>query len=72
MPSKFWSKVLCKWIEYSDNKENVVTSLNDPIFNNVLITYRKEILFLPTCIEKGIITLSDFIVENRVLTQEIF
>ena len=70
--SDFWSTVLKTWLKYSHNCKTNVLTLGDPIFNNDLITFKHETLFLSTCISKGIIALKDVMVDGILLSQQEF
>ena len=67
IPSIFWKKVLDTWLKHSDNDKNNPTCL-DPIFNNVQLTYKKKTIFLPTCIARGINSISDMLRDQRIIT----
>ena len=68
IPSSFWKDVLCCWLEHADNQSNISITWSDPIFNNNNFKYKGEPLFLPSCITRGIITVSNVTTDGRLLT----
>ena len=54
--SPFWKRVLITWLNYKNldlDKAVLTLKLNDPIFNNILVTYRNNTLFSSQCIKKN-------------------
>ena len=72
IPSIFWKNVLSVWLRHCDNDKINTYSEKDPIFNNTLITYRSQVLFLPTCINRGLLTLKDAISDGVIISYEEF
>ena len=72
IPSLFWKSVLNTWIEYANHNDDLQIEPNDPLFNNKLITYKHEPLFLPSCIKAGISKISDFLLNGILLTLDQF
>ena len=71
--STFWKSVLEKWLDFSKTSSYVrPVSRNDPICNNSNITMYNNVLFLPSSIRKGIITVNDVMIGTRLLNLEEF
>ena len=55
---KFWTKVLCTWLDYKNNEKDKIKTkpnINDPIFNNSLIVFKNKFLFNSNCIAQKLI-----------------
>ena len=70
--SSFWKQVLEKWLLFSDNDLQGIKSRENPIFNNNNVRYAGQIIFLPSCIQRGIILAEDVSVQDRIMTKEEF
>ena len=68
----FWKQALCCWLDNAGKDAQGICFLNDPIFNNKLVTYRGNTLFLPSCIRRGIVTIGDMVQNGRVLSLQEF
>ena len=73
--SAFWARVLKIWLDY--NKVEPIPSfqnpsLDDPIFNNNSIRYKKKVIFNKRCIVNSIIFVKDFISSGRFMSFEEF
>ena len=69
--NSFWRKVLKIWLNYKNSYEHnarEVPSINDPIFNNSLLTYRNKTLFNAKCITLNLIYIKDFLVHNDIIS----
>ena len=66
--STFWSKAFACWLDFYSADKNRAIHLNDPIFNNCCVLYKGETLFLPSCIDRGILKLEDVLYDKRILT----
>ena len=66
--SPFWKKVLSIWLEHGKRTSSVKPfSINDPISNNGNIIFRNKPLFLPNSIHRGVITVKDVMIGDRLL-----
>ena len=72
IPSIFWRKALCTWLDLSVKSSGENISIYDPIFNNIHVRYNKNTLFLPSSIRRGILTFGNIITEDRLLTFDEF
>ena len=74
--SPFWKQSLQLWLKNAYNDNINIPILKQPLFNNVNITYNKQTIFLPSCIERNIMFVQDVWWENRLLSlqeyQELF
>ena len=64
--SPYWREVLKRWIMYNKSTQNPShpVSIYDPIHNNTNIRYRNNVILSKTAIEKGCITIKDFLAPN--------
>ena len=71
--SLFWKDVLITWLDFS-NKSNCATReasilyLNDPLHNNNNIKFKGKVVYLPTSLSKGVVTVGNMMTGNRLLT----
>ena len=65
--SSFWREVLSKWLTHSNRHEIATINREDPISNNMCIRFKGETLFLETAIRRSCTTISDIIIENRLI-----
>ena len=70
--SPFWRSVLVTWLDKSGNDCSKTLSINDPLFNNSLIKYGSKSLFFAGCIEKGIISVKDMVLNGAIISLEQF
>ena len=67
--SPFWSDVLKCWLKYSDNNLSPLSYL-DPLFNNSSVTLKGKVLLSFTSISKGVISISDMLNSNTVISYD--
>ena len=72
--SNFWYKAIQVWLEnkiddISLSISNTVDKINcnAVIFNNSAFSYKKQHIWIPECIENGILRLSDVTLDDRVM-----
>ena len=65
--SVFWKTVLTKWLNNADNR-NRPNTIADPLFNNPNVTYKGKMLYLPTCISKGISIIADLLNGDNIIS----
>lgn len=73
--SCFWRKVLILWLDYKntdDEQKEIDLNINSPIFNNTSVLYKNKTLFNARCIQKNIICIKDFIVNNDFMNLQDF
>ena len=69
--SMFWRDVLVRWLDFANkgiSRGATSFSLNDPIANNKHIQFKGELIYLPSCLTRGVITIGDMIQQGRLLT----
>ena len=68
LKNNFWEKVLWVWLEHrSSFYDTQNLTLNSPLFNNHLIKYKNETLFIPHCCQQSIVKLSDVINNGKII-----
>ena len=71
----FWRRVLVTWLNFKNKdfqlSDNTIKP-SDPVFNNALVQYRSNTIFLHSCIKQNMILLSDFIIGGTILSSEQF
>ena len=68
LKNNFWEKVLWVWLEHRSNFYDTQNlTLNSPLFNNHLIKYKNETLFLPHCCQQSIVKVSDVINNGKII-----
>ena len=68
----FWKKVLKTWLDFPSERVNK-TYLNDPIFNNKIIKYRGNVIFMPNLIKnENMYRIEDFMEDNRAISIDEF
>ena len=71
----FWKRVLITWLDYK-NEEYVIDfsclNINDPIFNNALIQYRHNTLFIHSCVKLNMLYIRDFLSDGSIMSLEEF
>ena len=66
----FWKNVLSTWLKYKNVENDAskrVPSIHDPLFNNSLIKFRKNVLFNLRCIDKKLIYIKDVLKQGEIL-----
>ena len=71
--SLFWKEVYTTWLYFSNKKSSASEEasflyLNDPIYNNKHVKFKGKVVFLPTCMAKGVITIGNMMTNDRLLT----
>ena len=71
--SLFWKDVFVCWLNTANrtantNQEASVLYLNDPICNNRIIRFKGEVIYLPTCLSRGIVTIDNMLSNGSILT----
>ena len=67
--SHFWRRVLETWIELNC-QEQLKVNIQQPLFNNRLLEFKKKTLFLPSAINQGVKTIQDMYEGDEIITYE--
>ena len=67
--SHFWRRVLETWIELNC-QEQLKVNIQQPLFNNRLLEFKKKTLFLPSAINQGVKTIQDMYEGDEMITYE--
>ena len=65
--SLFWRVALTRWLEHSENFKSQTVLVDDPLFNNRLIHYKKQTLYLQPCLNRGIVAVKDVMQDDRIM-----
>ena len=63
----FWKEVLIEWITFEGYSESK-NIYNEPIFNNVKVTYHNTPLFIERCIDKNVVQIKDMYDQTGLLS----
>ena len=67
--SSFWKKVVETWLKHNvHTNPSTGNIINDPLFNNKYITYKKRTLFLPQLIQRNVVYVKDLCINNRMMS----
>ena len=72
--NSFWKRILCTWLDRKHllNSSDDEIHINSCLFNNSLITYKNETIFIPRCCKKSIVNISDVIINGEIMNLEQF
>ena len=75
--SMFWKDVLIRWLDFNNinnntNQEASSLNLSDPIFNNKLLKFKNNVIFLPSSISRNVITIGDMIYNGNIMSFRVF
>ena len=66
--NNFWKTVLFCWIKHNNkDPSQPVCDINDPIFNNTYIRFKKRPLFIEGCISRSLLYIKDFLSDGQII-----
>ena len=64
--NKFWKRVVTTWLNLNANSQTDATvNINDPLFNNNKIQFKKQPLYLPSCLNRGIVMVKHIVNDHN-------
>ena len=66
--SNFWKTFLFCWIKHNNkDPSQPICDINDPIFNNTYIRFKKRPLFIEGCISRSLLFIKDFLSDWQMI-----